>query len=68
MKTQLLNLAFEIEIEEGEQFNLPDSIVQGIGKAILLPMKERKDSYLSRVILEKTECRHQLSFFAQAHV
>ena len=32
MKNQLLNLAFEIEIEEGEQFNLPSSIVQGIGK------------------------------------
>lgn len=32
MKNQLLKLAFEIEIEEGEQLNLPSSIVQGIGK------------------------------------
>ncbi|ARI83675.1 hypothetical protein [Microcystis aeruginosa] len=27
-----LKLAFEVEIEEGEQLNLPSSIVQGIGK------------------------------------
>ncbi|MFN9672965.1 MAG: hypothetical protein ACK552_10455 [Microcystis sp.] len=32
MKNQLLKLAFEVEIEEGEQLNLPSSIVQGIGK------------------------------------
>ena len=32
MKNQLLKLAFEVEIEEGEQFNLPSSIIQGIGK------------------------------------
>lgn len=30
MKNQLLKLAFEVEIEEGEQLNLPSSIVQGI--------------------------------------
>jgi len=32
MKNQLLKLAFEVEIEEGEQLNLPSSIVQRIGK------------------------------------
>jgi hypothetical protein len=32
MKNQLLKLAFEVEIEEGEQLTLPSSIVQGIGK------------------------------------
>jgi hypothetical protein len=32
MKNQLLKLAFEVEIEEGEQLNLPSSVVQGIGK------------------------------------
>lgn len=32
MKNQLLKLAFEVEIEEGEQLNLLSSIVQGIGK------------------------------------
>ena len=32
MKNQLLKLAFEVEIEEGEQLNLPSSIMQGIGK------------------------------------
>ena len=32
MKNQLLKLAFVVEIEEGEQLNLPSSIVQRIGK------------------------------------
>jgi hypothetical protein len=32
MTNQLLKLVFEVEIEEGEQLNLPRSIVQQIGK------------------------------------
>jgi len=36
MKNQLLKLAFEVEIEEGEQLNLPSSIVQGIGKGAFI--------------------------------
>jgi hypothetical protein len=32
MKSQLLQLAFEIELQEGEKLILPDSMVEGIGK------------------------------------
>ena len=32
MKSQLLQLAFEIELQDGEKLTLPSSIVEGIGK------------------------------------
>lgn len=32
MKSQLLQLAFEIELQEGEKLTLPSSILEGIGK------------------------------------
>ncbi len=32
MKSQLLQLAFEIELQDGEKITLPSSIVEGIGK------------------------------------
>ncbi len=32
MKSQLLQLAFEIELQDGEKFTLPSSIVERIGK------------------------------------
>ena len=32
MTNQLLKLVFGVEIEEGEQLNLPSSIVQALGK------------------------------------
>ena len=31
MKSQLLKLAFEVEIKQGEKFSIPDSILEGIG-------------------------------------
>ncbi len=30
--TQLLQLAFEIEIQDGEKLTIPSSIIEGIGK------------------------------------
>ncbi|MBE8996003.1 hypothetical protein [Microcystis aeruginosa] len=32
MKSQLLQLAFEIELQDGEKFTIPSSIIEGIGK------------------------------------
>jgi hypothetical protein len=32
MKSQLLQLAFEIELQDGEKLIIPSSIVEGIGK------------------------------------
>ena len=32
MKNQLLKLAFEIELQDGEKFTIPSSIIEGIGK------------------------------------
>ncbi len=32
MKSQLLKLAFEIELQDGEKFTIPSSIIEGIGK------------------------------------
>jgi hypothetical protein len=32
MKSQLLQLAFEIELQDGEKLAIPSSIVEGIGK------------------------------------
>ena len=32
MKSQLLQLAFEIEIQDGEKLTIPSSIIEGIGK------------------------------------
>ena len=32
MKSQLLQLAFEIELQDGEKLTIPSSLVEGIGK------------------------------------
>ena len=32
MKSQLLQLAFEIELQDGEKFTIPSSLIEGIGK------------------------------------
>ena len=32
MKSQLLQLAFEIELQDGEKLTIPSSIIEGIGK------------------------------------
>ncbi|TYQ28823.1 hypothetical protein [Pseudanabaena sp. UWO310] len=32
MKSQLLQLAFEIELQDGEKLTIPNSIIEGIGK------------------------------------
>ena len=32
MKSQLLQLAFEIELQDGEKFTIPSAIIEGIGK------------------------------------
>lgn len=32
MKSQLLQLAFEIELQDGEKLTIPSSLIEGIGK------------------------------------
>ena len=47
MKSQLLQLAFEIELQDGEKLTIPSSLVEGIGKGKWLitiqPKSEKGD-------------------------
>jgi DNA-directed RNA polymerase specialized sigma54-like protein len=32
MKNQLLNLTFEVEVQQGEKLVIPDAVVEGVGE------------------------------------
>jgi hypothetical protein len=48
MKSQLLQLAFEIELQDGEKLILPTSIVGGVGKGKWLITIQPKSSAPNR--------------------